>query len=778
MKRIKLEITGIVQGVGFRPFIFNLAKDSNLTGFIFNNSRGVEIEVQGESSNIDKFKRMLKNKAPKAAVIDIVNIKQLVVNKKERKFLIKNSKKTKGSQRVSPDLCICEDCKKEFFDSNNKRYLYPFVNCTNCGPRFTIISKMPYDRSKTSMAKFKMCSGCAREYKNLLDRRFHAQPISCPDCGPVTQGKKGNSKQGTVSGKILGNEAIERAVRIIEKGGIVAIKGIGGFHLVCDAKNKKAIDKLRKRKNRPQKPFALIAKNIDIVKEYCFVSKEEEKKLQSSVSPIVLLKSKESGILNCVAPGINKLGIMLPYNPLHMLIFHNLKKQKLLVMTSGNISGEPIITDNKEAFKKLNNIADYFLFHNRDILTGYDDSIVQFPISNFQFPKNSGAKRQNIKSQVIRTGRGVAPVVIDFPLKAKNPILAVGADLKNTFCLVKEDKAIISQYIGDLENLSNINRFKNILENYKKIFNIKPKVFAHDLHPGYLSTKLAKKISGLKGDLLGVQHHHAHMASVYVENNLKGNVIGIVFDGTGFGEGEKNKIWGGEFFYGNFFGFKRIAHLEYFNLPGGDLSAKYPWRVAASMLLEIDRTKKLNKILKINEKELKIILSQINVNINIIESSSIGRLFDAVASILNIVQENTYEGEAAMRLESIIKENEKGFYNFSFMDGKYLVIDWKPVLEQIIHDLKKGLSKSIISAKFHNGISKMILKVCRHFKKIYSVNSVCLSGGVFQNSYLLNKSMIELEKAGFKVFINKKVPTNDSGISLGQAVIVSSRINK
>jgi len=764
-KRIKLEIFGTVQGVGFRPFIFNLAKLLNLTGFIFNHSKGVTIEVQGTGETLDKFNKLIINKAPKAAVIEEVDSKQLKVNRKESNFLIKKSKSTKGSQSISSDLAICEDCKKELFDKNNRRFLHPFINCTNCGPRFTIIKNIPYDRKNTSMAEFKMCQKCKEEYDDPMDRRFYAQPISCPNCGPAVQGKTTNNKQQITNNKTFkGNDAIKEAANIIKKGGIVVIKGLGGFHLACDANSKKAVDKIRKKKNRPQKPFALMMDSISTIQKYCLVSKEEEKVLKSSKSPIVLLKAKKFNLLNDIAPGLNKLGVMLPYTPLHLLLFYYLKKSKPLIMTSGNVSGEPIITDNKEALEKLSGIADYFLLYNREILSGYDDSIVSLI-----------GKRNDM--QIIRSGRGVSPITLDLSVKPNRDLLAFGTDFKNTFCLLKDNKAIVSQYLGDLENLSNIKRFKKILDNYKKLFRVKPEILASDLHPCYFSTKLAEDLSKDPKSLFKIQHHHAHVASVYAENRLRGKVIGVAFDGTGLSDGEDNKIWGGEFFYGNPPNFKRIAHLEYIKLPGGDLAAKDPWRVAASMLKDIGRINELANVLPIDQKKLNIISMQLGANINSMESSSMGRLFDAVSSILNIAQENTYEGEAAMKLESIINKIERKYYKYSFRRGKHFIINWHPVIEQIIHDIKKGISKSVISAKFHHGTAKMILEVCRYLTKHYSAaNSVCLSGGVFQNSYLLERTMIELEKAGFKIFINKKVPTNDSGVSLGQAIIAALRV--
>ena len=768
MKRIKLEITGIVQGVGFRPFVYNLAKSLNLTGFIFNHSEGVTIEAQGETDKLNKFFKLIKGKAPKAAKIETVNSQQITVNRKDIEFKIKKSKKTLGYQSVSPDLAICENCKKELFNKNDRRFLYPFINCTNCGPRFTIISQMPYDRPNTVMKKFKMCSNCQKEYNNPVDRRFHAQPVSCQECGPVVQGTTDNRKQLTVNSE---NKTIKKAARVIERGGIVTLKGLGGFHLICDATNKKAIEKLRERKNRPEKPFALMMDSIKTIKKYCQFSKKEEELLKSPKSPIVLLKKRLD--IPEIAPGLNRLGVMLPYTPLHLLLYYYLKKPIPLVCTSGNLSEEPIITENKEAIKKLKKIADYFLLHNRDILTGYDDSIIKIINSKSQ-PLNKS------QIQIIRTGKGIAPVVIQLPFKAKKEITAFGGDLKNTFCIVRENKAFVSQYLGDLENLESSERFQKVLENYKKIFRVNPKIIVSDIHPGYFSTKLAGQLSAINYQLFKLQHHKAHIASVIAENNIKGKVIGVSFDGTGFGD--DRKIWGGEFFLGDLKKLKRVAHIKNFILPGGDLAAKEPWRVVIAILAEVKiKKEKVKNILRgISSRNIDIVLKQIKANINCVESSSMGRLFDAVSSILGVVQENTYEGEAAMKLESLISENKtQSQYNFKILEEKEnYIIDWQPVICEILKDLKEKTKKEIISAKFHNGVSKMILEICLKIKKTKKINSVCLSGGVFQNNYLLEKTMLELEKRNFKVFINKKVPINDSGISLGQAAIQAFKIKE
>lgn len=759
MKRIKIKIEGVVQGVGFRPFIFNLAKELELSGFVYNHCGGVTVEVQGNDNIVDRVVTFIKKKAPKASEISKIIFKKMPSLKKESEFVIKKSKQSKDFQDISSDLAICEDCKKEVFNPQDRRYLYPFINCTNCGPRFTIIKNIPYDRKNTSMSKFKMCKTCEEEYKNPLDRRFHAQPISCYKCGPKIWGE---DKSGE---KIYGNQTLEKAAELISRGKIVALKSLGGFHLMCDFQNKKAVSRLRKFKNRPLKPLALMTNDLGSLSDHLEISSQEKDLLESSQAPIVLLKKKDDcDLCMGVAPGVPRVGVILPYTPAHLLLFDYLKlifkgKKSVLVCTSGNIGGEPIIIANQKA-KEVLSFVDFFVFNNRDIVVGYDDSIV---VHN----KATG-------TQILRAARGIAPVSVSLPFQVKKDILAGGSDYKSSFAIAKKNRVVVSQYIGDFETLGIKRRFNNILDVYKKIYRASIKEYVCDLHPYYRSTRsMQAKAQKNKTECLGVQHHKAHVASVIAENNIRGKVIGVTFDGTGFGE--DGKIWGGEFFAGTVKKMDRVAHLNYFLLPGGDKASKNPWRVALSLLVDLGMDSKASKILKgVKNEEIDFVKRQIEAKINCFEASSVGRLFDAVSGLLNVSSVSTYEAESAMRLEKIGMDYKKktGAYKFSYKkSGEHIHIDWIPVIKTILKDAKSKKDLGFIVSKFHNSIAQMIVDVCGKIKKQKNINKVCLSGGVFQNTLIIEETYIRLKKKGFKVYLHKKVPFNDGGISLGQAYI-------
>jgi len=756
-ERRKIEIGGIVQGVGFRPTVYRLAKKHNLKGFIFNDSKGVTLDIEGNPQEINSFLQELKKNPPPLSNIEKVTSKKLSVKNFHEFKIIESEEGKEKTTLVPPDIATCEDCRKEMLDKNDRRYLYPFINCTNCGPRFTITKGLPYDRKNTTMKKFKMCEKCRTEYGNPDNRRFHAQPNACSDCGPHLELLDSKGK------KIRGNPT-DRAIKLLKKGRIIAVKGLGGFHLACNAKDIKAIKTLRKRKIRPFKPLALMAKDLRVISEFVQVSDEEKNLLISPRAPIVLLKKKQDCILPAnIAPNNNFLGFMLPYTPLHILLFKNLE---VLVMTSGNKRDEPIVFGNEEAVEKLGDIADYFLVHNRDIWIQADDSI---------------ARIADGKVLLLRRGRGYAPEPIKSPVKNEKKIIGFGAHKHNTFSISREDEIFVSHYIGETDNIETIKAFERGIRHFINFFDIPPDIAVVDLHPEYQATKFGKKWAYENSKpLIEVQHHHAHIASCLLDNKIDEKVIGVAWDGTGYGA--DGKIWGGEFLIADLESYQRKAHLQYIPLPGGDLAVKEPWRMGAVYLydifgkgfsrLDIAFVKTLDK------KRWSIIKNMIDKRVNSPLTSSIGRLFDAVSSILGIRDSINYQGQAAIELEMIAKENGGEFYKFDISKNIYTyIIDPKNVIESIVEDIKNGTPKQSISSKFHIGLAEMIVKVSNLLREETEVDKVCLSGGVFQNIVLRNETTKRLRKENFKVYNHKKLPPNDGGISAGQVAIAIKRFN-
>jgi len=764
-----INVRGVVQGVGFRPFVYGLATKYNLKGWVCNTSEDVKIEIEGETEAIEQFKLELKTKAPPLAHIEDIAI-SYHSSIGYKNFEIRSSIAEEGKyQLISPDIATCQACLSELLDPNNRRYHYPFTNCTNCGPRFTIIEDMPYDRPKTTMRYFQMCHQCQEEYDNPLDRRFHAQPNACPKCGPKVELVDAQGKP------VASPDPIATASQLLRRGNIIAIKGLGGFLLACDATNKAVVKTLRERKRRPFKPFAIMVTNIAEVKRHCYVSPEEEKLLTSSQSPIVLLKWKDgSPVSREIAPNLAYLGIMLPYTPLHHILLRD--TQLPLVMTSGNLSEEPIAKDNDEALRRLKGIADYFLIHNRDIYSRYDDSV---------------AMVERGTNQLVRRARNCAPYPITLPFKTKQ-VLGCGAEMKNTFCLTRDNYAFLSQHIGDMENVETLEHFGNTISLYKSLFRIEPEIVAHDLHPDYLSTKYAQELSESGMKVIPVQHHHAHIASCMADNGLQSAVIGVAFDGTGMGA--DRHIWGGEFLVADYKSFNRVGHLEYLPLPGGDAAIKKPYRTAIGYILSLlgeDALRRLAFVEQVSEAEAEVVKRQIERGLNSPLTSSMGRLFDAVSALIGIRDKIDYEGQAAVELEmvaypchceerdssltpgtssAISADNESYPYNIT-EDKGMRTIKLRELLQAIVEDLKQGSSKARISIRFHNTIAQMTSQVCRLIASETGIYQVALSGGVFQNRLLLNKTASLLEKSGFQVFIHRQVPCNDGGISLGQAVI-------
>ena len=760
---------GIVQGVGFRPFIYRLANNHELKGSVLNSTEGVVIEVEGPAKRLEEFIADITSKAPPLAVVERVE-SSFLPPVGYQSFIIQPSQEEEDKfVLISPDICVCPDCLRELFNPRDRRYRYPFINCTNCGPRFTIIKDIPYDRPKTTMAVFQMCPGCEKEYHNPSDRRFHAQPNACSACGPHVWLVNGKT---TGDNFIEGEEAIMRTRPLLSKGAIVAVKGLGGFHLACDATNDASVALLRERKGRVNKPFAIMSLDCQAVEKYCHVSEAERQLLESPQRPIVLLRRKgDSPISALVSPSNSYLGIMLPYTPLHYLLLERRGDETdtlALVMTSGNMSEEPIAIGNEEALERLGTLADAFLFHDRDIHVRCDDPVTRV----FEG-----------KEAIIRRSRGYAPFPVRLNFETK-PVLACGAELKNTFCIARDNYAFLSQHIGDMENLETLSSFESGIEHFKKLFRVSPEVIAYDLHPEYLATKYALELrrNGTEQlpsetQFVPVQHHHAHIASCLAENGVPEPVIGVAFDGTGYGE--DGQIWGGEFLVCDFRHFERRAHLKYVVLPGGEAAIRKPYRMAISYLHRLPSalTSGLTLFDRVDPVELEIVRRQIEKGINSPLTSSCGRLFDAVSSLLGICDVITYEGEAAIRLEMLADESIDDGYHWPLPRGKLpIVINPEPILCDIIDDLKAGVPLAVISAKFHNAVAEMVSGVCCLIRERDGLSKVALSGGVFQNLYLLKRTLGHLRKRGFKPYIHHQVPCNDGGIALGQAVIANAKV--
>lgn len=768
--RRHFSIRGIVQGVGFRPFVYNLARRLELAGYILNSASGVTIELEGEAPAIDQFLTTLKCSPPPLAQITDIAFQDLAVSG-DPGFSIRESRdQSQAFALVSPDVATCDECWHDFRDPSNRRFGYPFTNCTNCGPRYTIIQDVPYDRPHTTMAPFRMCALCQAEYDDPSNRRFHAQPNACPVCGPnVVLVQRGSAMPPSSAFEVSASAslAVFRQVRaLLQAGEIVAVKGLGGFFLACDARNESSVQGLRQRKRRSDKPFALMARDIPAVESVCMLTAEDRLALQSGRRPIVILPRRGDAVLaGSIAPGNPWLGIMLPYTPLHALLFSDgvdePAQYPALVMTSGNLSEEPIVTANEEAWQRLAPVADWFLLHNRDIYMRADDSVVRIA---------QGRER------VLRRSRGYAPLPIDLGMPM-SPILACGAELKNTLCLTRDRYAILSQHIGDLENYETLRFFEETLGNLKKLFRVEPQAVAYDLHPNYISSRYAQSLSVERK--IGIQHHHSHVVSCMAENHIRGKVIGVAFDGTGYGT--DGAIWGGEFLIADCAGFERRAHLRYVSLPGGDAAVRQPWRMALSCLRDTygaGALPALPMLERVPPRQLALVDTMLSRSFQTVPTSSCGRLFDAVATLAGLGQEVSFEGQAAIALESIADSGVDIGYPFAVQDGEPLEVDMRPAIEAVVRDSLAGISVGQISARFHNTIAAAIVSVCRRLHRQEGLRRVCLSGGVFQNIYLLEHTVKDLYRAGFEVFLHAQVPPNDGGISLGQAVIASERLRQ
>jgi hydrogenase maturation protein HypF len=754
--RKAIDVTGIVQGVGFRPFVYRLANECNLAGFIANTPAGVSIEVQGPPDSLAAFLTRLPREIPPLARITSLAPRDVELQP-DTMFRILSSRLDQPPKAlISPDVAVCEDCLREMSDPRDRRFRYPFINCTNCGPRFTIIHDIPYDRARTSMDSFKMCAACQAEYDDPANRRFHAQPNACWDCGPQVQLLDDKGMRLDIA------DPIREAARLLECGAIVAIKGLGGFHLACDAENDATVDRLRERKRRVEKPFAVMVRSIENAERLCIADESSRKLLLSRERPIVLLPRRpEVPVADGVAPRNRYLGVFLPYTPLHHLLLSG-SRCDALVMTSGNLSEEPIVIDNDEGVQRLRGIADGFLVHNRDIVRRCDDSVV----------RATGGQTQQL-----RRSRGFVPVPVALEGESQ-PILAVGGELKNTVCIVRGNEAFLSQHVGDLENLESYRFFEETVEHLQRILEVQPKVIAYDLHPDYFSTKWA--LARTDFHLIGVQHHHAHIAACMAENHLDGKVIGIALDGTGYGT--DGAIWGGELLLADYIQFQRAAHFDYIALPGGEAAIHEPWRIAVSYLakhfgkslsdLEIPFTKDLDR------RNLDILLQMIDRRLNSPLTSSCGRLFDAVAALVGLRATINYEAQAAIELEMAAHDsNDEGAYPFEmqFAAGTWL-IGTHPLFDWLVRDIRHDVHVADISRRFHNGMASLFLGLAEKIRESHGLNRVCLTGGCFQNILLLELLRAALCKKDFEVYFHTEVPAGDGGISLGQALVAAHRL--
>jgi hydrogenase maturation protein HypF len=758
--RREVRVRGTVQGVGFRPFVHRLATSLQLAGSVRNTPAGVVIEVAGDPAALDEFGRRLTAEAPPLARITAVEVTALPPADLAGFHVIESMPGAQPTALIPPDVALCEDCARELTDPADRRFRYAFTNCTNCGPRFTIVTGIPYDRPQTTMSSFIMCEACAAEYRNPTNRRFHAEPVACPACGPAL------SADGDAA------EALGRAAAWLAGGEIVAIKGLGGYHLACDARNPAAVETLRARKGRGEKPFAVMVRDLEEAHRIAHLSDRAAALLTSAESPIVIAPARAEGALAPgIAPGQRTVGLMLPYTPLHRLLLA--ASPPALVMTSGNLAEEPIVHQDEEAARKLFPIADHLLSHNRDIAVPCDDSVVRVA-GDLVIP--------------VRRARGYVPRAVPVGGSAP-PVLAVGGYHKGTFCLLREGEAILSQHIGDLDTAETMDYFGRAVAHFARLFQVRPEIIAHDLHPGYLSTQWAQAQEGVQ--LIGVQHHHAHIASVMAEAGLEGPVIGISYDGTGYGT--DGTVWGGEILIADRRQFRRAMHLRPVPLPGGEAAIYHPARMALSHLASAFPPEEAARLAAdllpgLPGAERRVALQQVARGLNSPLTSSMGRLFDAVAVLLGATAHPTYEGQPAMELEAIgaqasclrrppqaggMEGAGASSYPFALHNT---TIDPAPLLRAIVADLRAGVDRTEIAARFHETVVSFTVAVCRRLREAGAPPQVALSGGVMQNALLVGRLLMELEEAGFQSYLHREVPPNDGGLSLGQAVIAAARV--
>ena len=746
-----IRVTGVVQGVGFRPFVFGLARARGLGGWVRNTSGSVEIDVEGSKDALDDFLAALTAEAPSLARVSSVSMIEADPTGRTEFEIVESRAGSADEGAIPADVAVCADCLREIRDRTDRRFGYEFTNCTSCGPRFTIVRRLPYDRPNTTMAAFEMCPDCAAEYRDPLDRRYHAEPTACPACGPRVWIE--------MDGRRIDESPLVLAGRLLSRGRVVAIKGIGGFHLACDARNDEAVRLLRLRKGRARKPFAVMVKDTDEAERVCDLNDAARELLRSAARPIVLARKRAgSGVSDEVAPGNKNLGIMIPYTPLHTLLFDC--SPPALVMTSGNLSEEPLVFTNAAARAKLASLADAFLTHDRDIHVPCDDSVVR------------ADDPRGVVS--IRRARGFVPDAIGLPCRC-GPILGVGAEQKNTFCLAWGSRAVMSQHIGDLDTAETFDYFAYAVDHFAALFRREPEIIAHDLHPDYLSTRFALERAGTR--TIGVQHHHAHIASCLAENMRTDKCIGLALDGTGYGP--DGTIWGGEILAADLARFDRIGSLAPIRMPGGEAAIRDPRRMAAAYLHAAfgegfePLADKLD--LGFTELERRAIRRQIETGLNSPLTSSAGRLFDAVSAAVGVCRERTYEGQPAAELEMAADETETGSYPGGLRtEGGFIALDFVPVFRHAIDDFLAGVPHAVVAARFHNSVVEVLAQGCEAAREMTGLGVVALSGGVFQNAAILWSLKSRLERAGFEVLVHRLLPPNDACISLGQVAVAAS----
>jgi hydrogenase maturation protein HypF len=770
-----VKVTGVVQGVGFRPFVYGLATRLGLDGWVLNSSEGVFCHVEGDEAPVAEFVRAVRDEAPPMAVVTAVEVGDAEPEGFDS-FEIRESLPTAGERTlVSPDIATCAACEAELFDEADRRRHYPFVNCTNCGPRFTIIEDIPYDRPMTTMRDFPMCEACAAEYEDPADRRFHAQPNACPVCGPrlflnpsrpewewsPEKETVPREHREAAASRARDAEIVRAAVALIREGRLVAVKGLGGFQLACDATDEAAVTRLRERKNRWGKPLAIMVTDVDAARELAYVDDEEAALLAGTARPIVLLRARDGAddtIAPSVAGPLPELGVMLPYTPLHHVLLAEAGRP--LVMTSGNLSEEPIAMENDEALERLAAIADAFLMHDRGIYSRYDDSVARVRAGGVEF---------------FRRARGYAPYPLELPFETDADIFAAGPEQKNTFCLASGRDAFVSQHIGDMENVETLEHYERTLELYRRMFRIEPALVAYDLHPEYLSTKFALELDLPR---IGVQHHHAHAVSVAAEHGVTDPVVGVSFDGTGYGQ--DGHIWGGEVLVATWSSFERYAHLREVPLPGGAAAIRRPARMAIASLATLDPgllehpgAAPLRSRLAAGEERL--LLEMVDKGVNSPPTSSMGRLFDTVAALAGVRDDARYEGQAAIELEAQADQAAEGTYRFELTGASPILLDPVPVLAAVLDDVAAGVVASTISARFHRAVADVVARVAARASRDAGTDVVTLAGGVFMNRLLLDLAVPLLEAEALRPLTHVELPANDGGIAYGQAVVAWSR---
>ncbi|MGD1053315.1 MAG: carbamoyltransferase HypF [Candidatus Dormibacteria bacterium] len=749
-RRLRVRVEGVVQGVGFRPFVHGLALAHGLSGLVGNDPAGVFLEVEGDGGELDRFLAALEADAPPLAVIDRVETEVIGPTGGSGFTIVMSDPAGERQTLISPDTATCDDCLAELFDPGDRRFRHPFINCTNCGPRFTIVRDVPYDRPLTTMSSFAMCPDCRREYEDPGDRRFHAQPVCCPACGP-------SLRLVDRDGARIAGDPISAAVALLAAGRVLAVKGVGGYHLAALAGSDPAVAALRSRKHREDKPFAVMVAGLDAARALGAVGDAEARALSSPRRPIVLLqRAAGARVATAVAPGNRSLGVMLPYSPLHHLLARDL--QAAFVLTSGNVSDEPIAYRDEDALPRLRGIADAFLTHDRPIHMRTDDSVVRV---------------MGGRETPLRRSRGFVPQPVILARAFRRPVLGCGAELKNTFCVGKSRRAFVSHHIGDLENYETLQSYVEGIEHFMRVFDIRPELVAHDLHPEYLSTKFAVDLDGV--DRVGVQHHHAHIASCLADNAEAGPAIGVAFDGLGFGT--DGSMWGGEILVADLTSFRRAGHLAPVALPGGAMAIREPWRMAAAHLVAAfgDDPPPGLAVMRDHLDRWDAVSALARTGTAGLTTTSAGRLFDAVASLIGVRDRINYEGQAAVELEQLADLGETAAYPVAIEAGEPFQIATSGLIRAVVADLLAGVAPSSIAARFHNGLADAAVAACRRVRAETGLSVVALSGGVFQNVLLTERVRTGLLEGGFRVLTHSRVPSNDGGISLGQAAVAGGR---